>query len=220
MPLPPEVSVEEAAIISCAVTTGIGAVRNTAQVEAGTTVVVAGCGGVGQAIIMGLVQAGAEQIVVIDRSQAKLDLAMELGATKTALAFDSSQKVQALTTDRGFDYAFDAVGAPSVTEELSQLLGPGGKLVLVGMPAKGAHASFETWSLVGRGITILGSNYGSSVPHRDFVELAEARLSGALPLAKLVGERIQLSDAATAVQNLPKAEGPRSVVVFSQADGP
>lgn len=127
-----------AALIGCAVTTGVGAVINTARVRPGDTAVVLGCGGVGQAILLGLNLVGANTIIAVDLSDERLALAGELGATHLLRGDDPDLAGQIhVITGGGADHAFEAIGSPVTIELLPQLVGRGGQAVVVGMPAEG-----------------------------------------------------------------------------------
>ena len=124
--MPRALPLEIAALIGCAVTTGVGAVLNTAQVERGSTVVVIGAGGVGLSTVLGAVYAGAEQVIVLDRTQEKLEIAQTLGATAAFLSDSAAlENVRALTGGRGADYVFEAVGSPPLQELAFELARPG-----------------------------------------------------------------------------------------------
>ncbi|MBB2946565.1 S-(hydroxymethyl)glutathione dehydrogenase/alcohol dehydrogenase [Actinoplanes lutulentus] len=212
--LPPEVPPHIAALIGCSVTTGYGAVHRTVSVAKGDAIVVTGCGGVGQAIIAAAADAGAGPIIAVDRSASRLEAARELGATHTILA-DGTEVDQALTIcPDGVTYAFDAIGIPDVAARAPRFLTAGGTAVLVGMPAIAATAPIDTWDVVTRGLTVVGCNYGSAVPARDFPLIAEAYLTGRLPLDRLVGGSVTLDAAADAINALTTAVGGRTIVTF------
>ena len=210
IPIPREVPMEVAALIGCAVTTGVGAVVNTARVEAGASVVVIGCGGVGLSVVMGAALAGAHPIVAVDLSEEKLALAQEVGATETV---DSVEAAAELLPD-GADYAFEAIGLVPTVEAMPGLLRAGGVGVLVGLSAYGERASFEVYSFVDSGKTLVGSIYGGAVPALDFPRIARLYLAGKLPLDRLVSHRIGLDDVDEAFAAMRRRERARSVVVF------
>lgn len=132
------------AVVGCAVATGVGAVLNTAAVEPGSTLAVIGCGGVGLNVVQGARLAGAERIIAIDVLPGKTQLAMQFGATDRidANRGDVVEQLFELIPD-GVDYAFDAIGRTSTTEQAIRMLGLGGAAVIVGLPPTGAKASFE-----------------------------------------------------------------------------
>ena len=210
IPVPAEVPPEVAALIGCAVTTGVGAVVNTARVEAGASVVVLGCGGVGLSVVMGAALVGAHPIVAVDVSEEKLALAQDIGATHAARSPEEAHILLA----RGADYAFEAIGLVETVEAVPALLRAGGVGVLVGLTAAGVRASFDVYSFVDTGKTLVGSIYGGAVPALDFPRIAELYLAAKLPLDKLVSHRIRLDDLDGAFAAMRRGERARSVVVF------
>jgi S-(hydroxymethyl)glutathione dehydrogenase/alcohol dehydrogenase len=213
IPIDPRVPAAVAALIGCAVTTGVGAVLNTARVRAGDSAVVVGCGGVGQAIVMGLALAGADPIVAVDRSDERLAHARSLGATHALRGDDPELAVHAgRLTGGGADHAFEAIGRAQTIELLPELVGRGGQAVLVGMPAEGVRVPIDPFDLADRGKRILGCNYGSSVPAVDFPRLARLYVAGRLPLDRLVGRRAGLDEAERALADLRAAVGLRTIL--------
>lgn len=190
-------------LVGCAVATGVGAVQNTARVEAGSHVVVLGCGGVGLSVVQGARLAGAERIIAVDLRPEKTALARRLGATDTveAASMDSVAAVRELVPD-GVDYAFDAIGGKLFTEQCISMLGVGGTAVIVGIPAAGVRASFEPQLMVALEQRILGSNYGGIVPARDIPALVDLYMSGDLLLDELVSDRRPLAEAAQSLEDL------------------
>ena len=202
-----------AALIGCAVTTGVGAVINTARARPGDTAVVLGCGGVGQAILLGLNLVGANTIIMVDLSDERLALAGELGATHLLRGDDPdlAGHIRAIIGG-GADHAFEAIGSPETLELLPQLIGRGGQAVVVGMPPEGVRVAFDPFDLADGGKRILGCNYGSSVPSVDFPRLARLYTSGRLPLDRLVGRTIALDAVDVALEDLRRAVGLRTVI--------
>ncbi|QJU53461.1 alcohol dehydrogenase catalytic domain-containing protein [Herbiconiux sp. KACC 21604] len=216
VPVPDEVPADVAAIIGCAVTTGVGAVLNTAQVQAGQSAVVVGAGGVGQSIIMGLKLAGAHPIVAVDLSDDRLEAAREFGATAVFRGDDPELNLKvAELTEGGADFAFDAIGHPSTSANLPNLIRNGGAAVIVGMPARDAEVPFLTWPLVAANKRILGCNYGSSNPAVDFPKIAGLYLAGKLPLDRLIDGHIPLGDYPAEIRALAQAKGRKKVVDYS-----
>jgi S-(hydroxymethyl)glutathione dehydrogenase/alcohol dehydrogenase len=209
---PPEV----AALIGCCVSTGVGAVTKTARVEPGASVVVIGLGGVGLSAVMGATLAGASPIVAVDRVPAKLELALELGATDGILATDRPATDAAIrgATGGGPDLVVEAIGLPSTIEQAIEVLPPGGTAVLVGMTPFGTRASFEVFPFVDGGRSILGSNYGSAVAAEDFPRYAALHLAGRLPVDRLIDRRIGLEDVEDAFDRMRRGEGVRSVIAY------
>ncbi|MFL6181980.1 MAG: zinc-binding dehydrogenase [Actinomycetes bacterium] len=202
------------AIVGCAVATGVGAVRNTANVPAGATVAVIGCGGVGLSCVQGARLVGASRIVAVDLVPAKLELAEKLGATDTIDARDGDV-VERLkdAVPQGLDFVFDAIGAVSTTEQAIGALGLGGAAVVVGLPPSGSLASFDPLRLAEADQRILGSNYGSSVPHRDIPELVDLYMSGELDLDSMVSARRPLSEAAASLDDLATGSALRQLLL-------
>ncbi len=202
------------ALVGCAVSTGVGAVRNTANVPAGATVAIIGCGGVGLSCVQGARLAEASRIVAVDVVPAKLDLARQLGATDVidAQAADPVSALRGLLPD-GVDFAFDAIGKTTTTEQCIALLGLGGAAVLVGLPPRGQHARFDPLSLVEADQRILGSNYGSIDPQRDIPMLVDLFMQGSLELEVLVSARRPLADAPDALAELGKGQALRQLLI-------
>jgi len=213
IPVDPRTPVEVAALIGCAATTGVGAVRNTAAVQAGEVVVVIGLGGVGLSAIMAAVDAGAGCIVAVDREPAKLELALACGATDAFAPAEASEGVGRLT-DGGADHVFEAIGLPTTVELAVDLARPGGTITLVGMTPQGERAGIDVYRFVEDGKRLLGSNYGSAVPARDFPWIASAVVAGRLPMELLVTERIGLDGIEAAFDAMRRRDGARRVIVF------
>lgn len=202
------------ALVGCAVATGVGAVNNTAGVEVGATVVVIGCGGVGLSVVQGARLAGASRIVAVDVRREKAELAMTLGATDLVDAsdVDAVEAVRDLISD-GIDYAFDAIGKTTTTEQAIAMLGLGGAAVIVGLPATGAKASFEPLALAEADQRILGSNYGSVRPAIDIPVMVDQYMAGDLKLEEMVSDRRGLEDAARSLDELRTGAPLRTLLI-------
>jgi S-(hydroxymethyl)glutathione dehydrogenase / alcohol dehydrogenase len=213
--MPQDVPLEIAALIGCAVTTGVGAVLNTAKVEKGSSVVIIGAGGVGLSTLLGANLAGAEQIIVIDRTAARLALATTLGATATFLnSDDCGESVRSLTAGRGADYVFEAVGSPSLQELAFDLTRPGGTTILAGISAMGSATNLPGSLITRQEKTIMGSYYGTCDPARDFPAYAQLYREGKLPLDRLIGKRYPLEQINDAYQHMLEGAGGRGIVTF------
>ncbi len=216
--MPSELPFEIAALISCSIHTGLGAVQNNARVTAGESAVVVGCGGVGLSIVMGLRLAGAHPIIAVDRNPDKLALAIEAGATHALPADEhTAARIQELTRG-GADVAFEAIGNPRTIQELPGHVRLGGRAVLVGMPPEDAPIPLDVLDLCYRGITVIASNYGGGVPARDFPRYAALYLDGRLPLDALVSHRISIHDVNEAFQVMRSGTDARSVIIFAGTD--
>ncbi len=237
IPVDPRTDPAIAALIGCAITTGIGAVTRTARVEPGQTVAVIGLGGVGLAAVLGARLAGASRIVAIDRIAAKLDRALELGASDVVVAAAgpaaTATAVRALLAGNphvagsshdaagamtGVDHAFETSGTVAGVETALAAVRPGGTTVLVGMPPQGARAGFDVYAFVESGARILASSYGSAVPAEIFPEIAGYAVQGSLPLERLIEKRIGLPDVPSAFEALRRGEGARRVVIYPVPD--
>lgn len=202
------------AVVGCAVATGVGAVLNTAAVEPGSTVAVIGCGGVGLNVVQGAALAGAERIVAVDVIADKIRMATQFGATDCidASQADPVEQLRSLISD-GVDYAFDAIGRTSTTEQAIRMLGLGGAAVIVGLPPTGARASFEPLVLAEADQRILGSNYGSVRPSIDIPALVDRYMEGQLKLDPLISGRRPLDEAAQALDDLDSGGALRTLLI-------
>lgn len=212
IPVDPRTPHDVAALIGCAATTGVGAVRNTAGVHAGEWVVVIGLGGVGLSALMASVAAGAG-VVAVDSQPDKLALATELGATAVLGPGDAGAQVRRLT-DGGADHVLEAVGLVATSELALACVRPGGTVTLVGMIAQADRIPIDGYRFVEHGIRLQGSNYGSVVPARDFPRLASDVVAGRLPLGRLVSEHIGLEGVDDALAAMRRRDGARRVVIF------
>jgi Zn-dependent alcohol dehydrogenase len=205
----------EAALFGCAVLTGVGAVINTAQVKAGTAVAVLGLGGVGLAAMLGAIAAGAREIVAVDLHDSKLEVAKSLGATATVNARDPDaiEKVKALTKG-GVDYAFEMAGSVQAMEAAYRMTRRGGTTVTAGLPHPEHKWALQQVSLVAEERTVKGSYIGSCVPGRDIPRYIGLYLAGKLPVNKLMGERMPLSDINRGFDRLDAGESLRDLIVF------
>jgi Zn-dependent alcohol dehydrogenase len=211
--IPAELPLWQAALLGCGVVTGIGAVRNAAQVSRGDSVCVIGCGGVGLQVIAGARLAGAQPIVAVDRGPGKLELAQALGATHVvdSSAVDVAQAVHALT-DGGADFAFEVVGTPETIRIAWDSIRPGGQAVVVGLVPRGVEVSVPGIEFLSDK-TLRGTYYGSGDAQRDLPELAALALGGALDLAGVVTQTTDLDGVEDALDRLRRGEGARTVVI-------
>jgi S-(hydroxymethyl)glutathione dehydrogenase/alcohol dehydrogenase len=218
VPIDPRTPPEIAALIGCAVTTGVGAVANTARVQRGESVVVVGAGGVGLSAVMAAADAGASPIVVVEREPAKHVLALRAGATDAVTPEDAGATVRGRTSD-GADHVIEAIGTVATVELAFQLTRRGGTTTLVGMTPQADRVPLDVYRFVESGLRIVGSNYGSSVPARDFPRIATAYLDGRLPLDLLVSERIGLEELECALEAMRRRDGARRVILFEPPAG-
>lgn len=205
-----------AALLGCAATTGVGAVRNTAGVRAGESVVVIGLGGVGLSALMAAVDARAGSVIAIDPEPDKLALALELGATDALTPDEAPAEVDRLT-DGGADQVLECIGLPATSELALGSVRPGGTVTLVGMIGQAERIRIDGYRFVEDGIRLLGSNYGSLVPARDIPRVALDVVEGRLPLGRLVTAHIPLTAIDDALAAMRRRDGARRVVMFEGA---
>ncbi len=205
---------DRAALIGCAVTTGFGAVINTAKVEVGSTVAIIGCGGVGLSAVNGAAIAGAGRIIAIDVVASKLELARRFGATDTvnAAEVDPVEAVRDLTGG-GVPYSIEALGLKSTCEQAFRMLRPSGVATIIGMVPEGQmleiHGADLMWEK-----RIQGSNMGSNHFRVDMPRYVEFYLAGRLRLDDMISRRIRLEQVNEAFAEMKRGELARSVVVF------
>ena len=211
--MPSDLEPEIAAVIGCAVTTGVGSVLNTAKVEPGSSVLVIGAGGVGLSTVMGAVFAGASVIIVADPFESRLEAAKEMGATHV-MASVAPDEVRALTEGRGADYVFEAVGTSAVQELAVECARPGGTVVFSGLSPVGSDTNIPDATLVRQEKTVMGSYYGTADTARDFPYYAELSQQWKLPLDKLISHRYSLDQINEAYDDMLKGVSVRGVVVF------
>jgi S-(hydroxymethyl)glutathione dehydrogenase/alcohol dehydrogenase len=212
----PDLPLEQVALLGCAVMTGVGAVRNTAGVRAGESVVVIGCGAVGLSAIQGARIAGAAPIVAVDVVPHKLELAAALGAHETVRSERGVADRILAATDGGADYAFECLGRPETIELAARILAPGGVAVLVGMAPPDADVHLPALELTRKEKTVTGSWYGSVVPHRDFPVLAGLLADGELDLSPLIARTIRLDEINDALARFESGEETRSMIRYPQ----
>jgi Zn-dependent alcohol dehydrogenase len=211
----PDIPLETAALIGCAVLTGCGAVTNTARVSEGSAVAVWGCGGVGLNVVQGARLAGARQIVAVDVRPEKLERARSLGATDVVLAAPGTDVVRAVkdVTGGGPDYAFEAIGTEKTIQETWQAAAPRGTVVVVGIMPKGSTLTIDPWQFFAEK-TLKGSFLGSADIAADVPRLADLYAAGDLQLDSLVSRRITLDELPDAFDRLRAGEELRQLVVF------
>ena len=211
----PDLPLEEAALFGCAVLTGVGAVVNTGQVRAGSSVAVVGLGGVGLASILGAVASGARSVIAVDISDEKLKLAGELGATHLFNAADPDivQKVKDATKG-GVDYAVEMAGSTRAFETAYRITRRGGTTITAGLPNPSATWAMPSTHLVAEERTIKGSYIGTCVPSRDLPRYIELYQQGKMPVKRLMTHRIKLDEINEGFDRLAEGKAVRQVVTF------
>jgi S-(hydroxymethyl)glutathione dehydrogenase/alcohol dehydrogenase len=212
----PKVPLDRAALVGCAVTTGVGAVFNTARVVPGSSVAVFGCGGVGLNVVQGARIAGAERIIAIDTLEAKASLAREFGATDTLVLKPGEDPTKALKkmTGGGPDYAFECVGSGELAAVAYKAIRRGGLAVVVGVAKPGDSTAVRTMTLPFEEKTLTGSYFGSCVPRIDFPRMLALYQAGKLKLDELITRRYRVEEAPQAFADLQSGRNARGVIVF------
>jgi Zn-dependent alcohol dehydrogenase len=178
-------------------------------------VAVFGAGGVGLSVIMGARLAGASQIIAIDTKAAKMAMAKEFGATDAILADKNTPAIiRKMTSGRGADYVFEAVGIPSVQEQSLAAVRPGGTLVLAGISPMGSETNLPGAVITRQEKTITGTYYGTANTARDFPLYADLYLKGLLNLGRLVTKTYTLDLVNEAYADMLNGELARGVIVF------
>jgi S-(hydroxymethyl)glutathione dehydrogenase/alcohol dehydrogenase len=206
---------DRAALIGCGVTTGVGAVLNTAKIEPGSTVAVFGAGGVGLAAIQGARIAGARKIIAIDMFEGKLAMAKRLGATDTvdASSSDPVDEIRKLTGG-GVDYSFEAIGLKKVAEQAFNALKPGGTATVIGMIPVGQKVELDGYMFLTER-KLQGSNMGSNRFRIDMPRYIDFYLQGRLKLDEMISRRGKLDDVNEAFRAMKAGEVARTVLMFN-----
>ncbi|MFK3979787.1 alcohol dehydrogenase catalytic domain-containing protein [Micromonospora sp. NPDC050397] len=221
IPVPADLPSELAALLGCAVLTGVGAVRRTAGVAPGDAVAVIGLGGVGLSTVAAARAAGADPVIAVDLAEAKRGLATAAGATDFLVSDETSTRsVRALTGGRGVDHAFECVGRAATIRLAWRATRRGGQVLVVGMGAKDDVLELGALDIFHSARVLRSSVYGSSDPDRDLPELARAASDGSLDLTTLITDRINLDEAPEALHRMARGEGARSVVLFEETGEP
>ncbi|AYC34074.1 alcohol dehydrogenase [Pseudomonas cavernae] len=211
-----DMPLDRAALLGCAVTTGTGAVFNTAKVRPGETVAVIGCGGIGLATINGAALAGAGRIIAIDMLDSKLELAKQFGATDVISAKSGDAVKQVLELTRGgVHHSFECIGLKQTFEQAFAMLARGGTATVIGMIKPGVKVELHGFDLLGER-KIQGSFMGSNRFPVDLPRLTDFYMQGRLKLDEMISQRIKLEQINEAFDELRRGELARSVIVFDQ----
>ncbi|QES45553.1 S-(hydroxymethyl)mycothiol dehydrogenase [Streptomyces venezuelae] len=212
----PEASPAAAGLLGCGVMAGIGAAINTGEVGRGDSVAVIGCGGVGNAAVVGARLAGAARIIAVDIDDKKLETAKGLGATHTvnSRSADPVEAIRELTGGNGADVVIEAVGRPETYKQAFYARDLAGTVVLVGVPTPEMKIELPLLDVFGRGGALKSSWYGDCLPSRDFPMLIDLYRQGRLDLDAFVTETIALEDVEKAFERMHHGDVLRSVVMF------
>jgi len=205
---------EQASLLGCGVTTGVGAVLYTAGVRRGSTVAVFGCGGIGASVIMGAKLARARKIIAVDIAANKLEWAKDFGATDVVdgRKIDAVEAIKELTGGLGVDYSFEAVGRPETLLQALWSRDLAGTCTLIGVPDPTMKMELPMLQFFGLGGGLKVSWYGDCLPSRDFPLLANYYLSGELDLDRVVSKVIKLEETEAAFEAMERGETLRSVI--------
>ncbi|MFJ9118719.1 S-(hydroxymethyl)mycothiol dehydrogenase [Streptomyces sp. NPDC102394] len=212
----PAASAAAAGLLGCGVMAGIGAAINTGNVGRGDTVAVIGCGGVGDAAVVGSRLAGAAKIIAVDIDDRKLETAKKLGATHTVNSRenDAVEAIRELTGGFGADVVIEAVGRPETYKQAFYARDLAGTVVLVGVPTPEMKLELPLLDVFGRGGSLKSSWYGDCLPSRDFPMLIDLYQQGRLDLDAFVTETIALDEVEKAFERMHGGDVLRSVVVL------
>lgn len=201
-PVPDGIPLERAAILGCAVFTAFGAIRNAAQLQPAESVAVFAVGGVGLALVELARLFGADPVIAVDIREEKLQAAQDFGATHTinALEVKPQDAIRDITSGRGVDVAFEALGRPETFVQAIESVRDGGRAVIVGIAPSGVTAPVEITRIVRRKVRVQGS-YGART-RTDMPLLLRLAARGVLDLGRLVTEEYPLLEAARAYQRL------------------
>ncbi len=210
----PDMPLDRAALIGCAVATGVGAVFNTARVPPGSTVAVIGCGGVGLNCVQGAAIAGAGRIIAVDTQPWKREVALSFGATDVVdpTADDPVEQVRELSGG-GVEFSFEAIGLETTAEQSFAMLRKGGTATVIGMIPEGERIELPGADFLDEK-KIQGSNMGSNRFRIDMPRYVDLYLDGRLKLDELVSARISLADVNDGFAAMRRGEVARSVIVF------
>ena len=215
IPIAADVPFAVAALVGCAVTSGVCAAWRTARVAPGDRVAVFGCGGVGLSAVMGAASAGAEPVVAVDVSLERAQAAGEFGATEAVAWQGDAEATAEAVRERsggGVDHAFEATGRPEAMRAAFLSVRPRGQAVLMGIPREDAELRVPA-RLIPRGERrVIGALYGSSRPERDFALVLDAYRRGRLPLDRLISHHLPLERIEDAFALLREGGARRAVL--------
>ncbi|MDE0000802.1 MAG: S-(hydroxymethyl)glutathione dehydrogenase/class III alcohol dehydrogenase [Rhodospirillaceae bacterium] len=212
-----EAPLESVCLLGCGITTGIGAVLNTAKVEEGATVAVFGLGGVGLSVIQGAVMANASRILAIDINPDKADMAMALGATDFVNPSDYDDPIQDVVielTGGGVDYSFEAVGNVNLMRAALECCHKGwGESTIIGVAGAGQEIATRPFQLV-TGRVWRGSAFGGVKGRTELPGMVEQYMDGGIKVDEMITHTMGLEDINTAFDLMHEGKSIRSVVHF------
>ncbi len=204
-------------LLGCGVTTGIGAVLNTAKVEAGSTVAVFGLGGIGLSVVQGAVIAQAARIIAIDINEEKFEMARQLGATDTINPQNYDVPIQEVVvdlTDGGVDYSFECIGNVDLMRSALECCHKGwGESVIIGVAGAGEEISTRPFQLV-TGRVWRGSAFGGVKGRTELPSYVERYMAGEIKVDEMVTHTMPLDDINRAFELMHEGTSIRSVILF------
>ncbi|MBN8889388.1 MAG: alcohol dehydrogenase [Rhodospirillales bacterium 70-18] len=209
-----DIPLDIGALVGCGVVTGVGAVFNAAKVEAGSTVAVIGCGGIGLSAVNGAAVAGASRVIAIDTVGSKLDVARAMGATDTINAsnVDAVEAVKELTGG-GVHYSFEAIGSKKTAEQSFQMLRAGGLATIIGMIPFGTKIELHGADFL-RDRKIQGTSMGGNRFRVDMPRMLTLWQQGRLKLDHLISGHIKLEQINEGYAALKSASPVRNIIKF------
>jgi S-(hydroxymethyl)glutathione dehydrogenase/alcohol dehydrogenase len=215
--IPADLPVADASLLACGVITGVGAVLNTAQVPAGSSVAVIGIGGVGLNALQGARLAAAAQVIAVDLRADKLEFGIQFGASHTVRVDDAetaTQRIRELTDGKGVDFAIVTVGSSAAVDLATNIVARPGTIVLVGLPSLEDRLSLSVRDVVVGSVALLGSFMGDTRLSVDVPRLVQLYQQGNLQLGELISERFALADINAALEATASGAAKRNVIVF------
>lgn len=214
-----EAPLEKVCLLGCGVTTGMGAVMNTAKVEPGSTVAVFGLGGIGLSAIIGAVMAKASRIIGIDINPSKFEIAKQLGATDVINPKDYDRPIQEVLvelTDGGVDYSFECIGNVQVMRAALECCHKGwGESVIIGVAGAGEEICTRPFQLV-TGRVWRGSAFGGVRGRSELPEYVERYMRGEFELDTFITHTMGLNDINRAFDLMHEGKSIRSVILYNQ----
>ena len=215
--IPKEAPLDKVCLLGCGVTTGIGAVLNTAKVEEGATVAVFGLGGIGLAAIIGATMAKASRIIAVDINPSKFDIAKQLGATDVVNPNDYDKPIQEVIvemTDGGVDYSFECIGNVKVMRAALECCHKGwGESIIIGVAGAGEEISTRPFQLV-TGRVWKGSAFGGVKGRTELPSYVEKAKTGEIPLDVFITHEMPLEDINKAFDLMHEGKSIRTVIHF------
>ena len=213
----PKAPLEKVCLLGCGITTGIGAVLNTAKAEKGSVVAIFGLGGVGLGAIQGAVMAGAERIVAIDVNPDKEEFARSLGATDFVNPKDHDASIQEVVvelTDGGVDYSFECVGNVELMRSALECCHKGwGESIIIGVAAAGKEIATRPFQLV-TGRVWRGTAFGGAKGRSDVPQIVDWYMEGKINIDDLITHTFSLDEINQGFDVMHRGEGIRSIVVY------